>query len=43
MALNTFVKSLQNIMRKDSGVDGDAQRLYQIAWMLFLKVYDAQN
>jgi len=43
MALNTFVKSLQNIMRKDSGVDGDAQRLYQIAWMLFLKVYDARE
>lgn len=27
-------------MRKDSGVDGDAQRLAQIVWLIFLKVYD---
>ena len=26
-------------MRKDAGVDGDAQRLGQLAWMLFLKIY----
>ena len=43
MALGTFIKGLQNIMRKDSGVDGDAQRLSQIAWMLFLKVYDSKE
>jgi len=43
LALGTFIKGLQNIMRKDSGVDGDAQRLSQIAWMLFLKVYDSRE
>lgn len=30
-------------MRKDAGVDGDAQRLGQLSWMLFLKVFDAQE
>jgi type I restriction enzyme M protein len=34
------IKSLQDIMRKDAGVDGDAQRLSQLVWMLFLKVFD---
>ena len=40
MALNNFVKSIRNIMRNDAGINGDAQRIEQIAWMLFLKVYD---
>lgn len=35
-----FVKRIQNIMRQDSGINGDAQRIEQISWMLFLKVYD---
>lgn len=30
-------------MRKDAGVDGDAQRLGQMSWLLFLKVFDAQE
>jgi len=30
-------------MRKDAGVDGDAQRIGQIAWMLFLKIFDDQE
>jgi type I restriction enzyme M protein len=34
------VKNMQNIMRKDAGVDGDAQRLSQLVWMLFLKIFD---
>ncbi len=34
------VKSIQDIMRKDAGVDGDAQRISQLAWMLFLKLFD---
>jgi Type I restriction-modification system methyltransferase subunit len=38
MSLN--VKSIQNIMRKDVGVDGDAQRIGQLTWMLFLKIFD---
>jgi type I restriction enzyme M protein len=39
MSLSNTIKSIQNIMRQDSGVDGDAQRLGQLAWMLFLKIY----
>lgn len=40
MSLASLIKRLQDIMRKDSGVDGDAQRLAQIVWLIFLKVYD---
>ena len=40
MSLATTVKSIQDIMRKDVGVDGDAQRISQLAWMLFLKFLD---
>ncbi len=40
MALSNLVKTIQNIMRKDTGVDGDAQRISQLTWMLFLKIYD---
>ena len=38
-----FVKRLRDIMRNDAGINGDAQRIEQIAWMLFLKVYDAKE
>lgn len=38
--LNGLVKRVRKIMRKDNGVDGDAQRINQLVWMLFLKVYD---
>jgi type I restriction enzyme M protein len=40
MAISTTIKSIQDIMRKDTGVDGDAQRIGQLVWMLFLKIYD---
>jgi type I restriction enzyme M protein len=40
MAINTVVKSIQDIMRQDTGVDGDAQRISQLVWMLFLKIFD---
>ena len=40
MALSTTIKSIQDIMRKDVGVDGDAQRIGQLVWMLFLKIFD---
>ena len=43
MAISNFVKRIQDVMRNDSGVNGDAQRIEQIAWMLFLKVYDAKE
>ena len=43
MALGTLVKSLQNIMRNDAGVKGDAQRIEQMTWLFFLKIYDAKE
>ena len=43
MALTNFVKNIRNIMRQDAGINGDAQRIEQIAWMLFLKVYDEKE
>lgn len=43
MSISSAVKSIQDIMRKDAGVDGDAQRLGQMSWLLFLKVFDAQE
>ncbi|HWC55230.1 MAG TPA: class I SAM-dependent DNA methyltransferase, partial [Chitinophagaceae bacterium] len=38
--LTSTIKSIQDIMRKDAGVDGDAQRISQLGWMLFLKIFD---
>lgn len=43
MNLTNSIKSIQDIMRKDDGVDGDAQRLGQLTWMLFLKVFDQRE
>lgn len=40
MALTTTIKSIQDIMRMDVGVDGDAQRIGQLTWLLFLKIFD---
>ncbi len=40
MSISTAIKSIQDIMRKDVGVDGDAQRIGQLVWMLFLKIFD---
>jgi type I restriction enzyme M protein len=40
MSISGTIKSIQSIMRKDVGVDGDAQRLSQLVWMLFLKIFD---
>ena len=39
MSIGTTVKAIQDIMRKDAGVDGDAQRLNQLGWMLFFKIF----
>ena len=41
--ISSFVKRLRDIMRADPGINGDAQRIEQIAWMLFLKVYDSKE
>jgi type I restriction enzyme M protein len=43
MSLSATIKSIQDIMRKDVGVDGDAQRISQLVWLLFLKIFDAQE
>lgn len=40
MSIGNFVKRVSDIMRQDAGVNGDAQRIEQLTWMLFLKIYD---
>ena len=40
MALASLIKRIQTIMRGDAGVGGDEQRLSQIVWILFLKIFD---
>ena len=43
MNIGTMIKRLQDIMRQDAGINGDAQRIEQIVWMLFLKLYDSKE
>jgi type I restriction enzyme M protein len=43
VSVRATVKSIQDIMRQDSGVDGDAQRISQLCWMFFLKIIDDQD
>jgi type I restriction enzyme M protein len=43
MSVRALVKSIQDIMRQDTGVDGDAQRISQLCWMFFLKIIDDQD
>lgn len=38
-----FIKRIRDIMRMDAGINGDAQRIEQMVWTLFLKVYDAKE
>jgi type I restriction enzyme M protein len=40
MSVGNIIKSIQDIMRQDTGVDGDAQRISQLVWMIFLKIFD---
>ena len=40
MSISTTIKTMQDIMRQDAGVDGDAQRISQLVWMIFLKIFD---
>ena len=42
-SLSNFIKRIRDIMRNDAGINGDAQRIEQLAWMLFLKIYDARE
>lgn len=41
--IGTIIKTIQNIMRKDPGVSGDAQRIEQLGWMISLKVLDDKD
>jgi len=43
MSLSAIIKAVQDIMRQDAGVDGDAQRISQLVWMIFLRVFDAKE
>lgn len=43
MSLTNSIKTIQDIMRKNVGLAGDAQRIAQLVWMLFLKVLDEQE
>lgn len=43
MSIGTVIKSIQRIMREDAGVDGDAQRISQLVWLIFLKVVDTKE
>ena len=38
--VSNLVKTIQDIMRKDAGTYGDAQRIEQMAWLFFLKIFD---
>ena len=39
MSITSFVKRIQDITRNDAGVNGDAQRIEQMSWLLFLKIF----
>lgn len=41
--ISGIIKTLQNIMRKDAGVSGDAQRIEQLGWMITLKILDDKD
>lgn len=43
MNVRSIVRSIQNLMRQDTGIDGDAQRISQMCWMFFLKIIDDQD
>lgn len=43
MSISAIIKAIQDIMRQDAGVDGDAQRISQLVWMVFVKIFDAKE
>ena len=43
MSIQNFIKRVQAIMRRVPGLDGDAQRIFQLVWLIFLFVYDARE
>lgn len=43
MSVDTFINRIRNITRQDPGINGDAQRIEQMSWLLFLKIYDSKD
>lgn len=43
MNIQAVIKNIRNIMRQDKGINGDAQRIEQFGWLLFLKIFDAKD
>ena len=43
MSIGNLVKSVQDVMRMDAGINGDAQRIEQMVWLLFLKIFDVKE
>lgn len=41
--LSRVIKSIRDIMREDRGINGDAQRIEQMGWMMFLKIFDDKD
>lgn len=41
--LSGLIKSIRDIMREDRGINGDAQRIEQMGWMMFLKIFDDKD
>jgi len=41
--ISGIIKRIRNIMREDTGINGDAQRIEQLGWMLFLKIFSDKD
>lgn len=41
--ISALLKSIQTIMWQDTGLDGNAQRIEQLGWMLFLKIFSDKD
>ena len=41
--ISAIIKSIRDIFRKDRGLSGDAQRIEQLGWMIFLKLFDDKD
>ena len=41
--ISGVLKSIRDIMRQDNGLNGDAQRIEQLGWMLFLKIFSDKD
>lgn len=41
--ISGILKSIRDIMWQDTGLNGDAQRIEQLGWMLFLKIFSDKD